>query len=270
MDTGATDHITGELKKLSFRDKYNDGQQVHAANGSGMDISYIGHSILHTPHSQIRLNKILHVPQAHKSLISVNRLARDNNAFLEFHPNDFFIKEQGTKRTLLHGRCEGGLYPLKPSHNNQALGVFNPSESVWHARLGHASSTVVQQVISRHSLPFCKSNKSTICDACQRGKSHQLPYPRSTSVSASPLDLIFSDVWGPAPLSVGKNNYYVSFIDDHTKFTWIYLLRHKYEVFARFRDFQNLVERQFGRKILAVQSDWGGEYQTINSFFKLI
>jgi len=117
---------------------------VHAANGSGMDISYIGRSTLHTPRSQIHLNKILHVPQAHKSLISVNRLACDNNAFLEFHPNDFFIKEQGTKRTLLHGRCEGGLYPLKPSHNNQALGVFKPSESVWHARLGHASSAIVQ------------------------------------------------------------------------------------------------------------------------------
>ena len=36
LDTGATDHITGELEKLSFRDKYNGGEQVHAANGSGM------------------------------------------------------------------------------------------------------------------------------------------------------------------------------------------------------------------------------------------
>jgi histone deacetylase 1/2 len=84
------------------------------------------------------------------------------------------------------------------------------------------------------------------------------------------LDLIFSDVWGPAPTSVGKNNYYVSFIDDHSKFTWIYLLRHKSEVFSCFSDFQNLVERQFGRKILKVQSDWGGEYQTLNSFFRRI
>jgi histone deacetylase 1/2 len=62
----------------------------------------------------------------------------------------------------------------------------------------------------------------------------------------------------------------VSFIDDHTKFTWIYLLRHKSEVFSCFRVFQNLVDRQFGRKILTVQTDWGGEYQTLNSFFKRI
>jgi len=84
------------------------------------------------------------------------------------------------------------------------------------------------------------------------------------------MDLVFSDVWGPAPTSVGKNSYYVSFIDDYSKFTWIYLLHHKLEVFSCFRDFQNLVERQFGRKILKVQTDWGGEYQTLNSFFRRI
>jgi hypothetical protein len=50
-------------------------------------------------------------------------------------------------------------------------------------------------------------------------------------VSQAPLELVFSDVWGPAPTSVGRNNYYVSFIDDHIKFTWIYLIHHKSEVF---------------------------------------
>ena len=84
------------------------------------------------------------------------------------------------------------------------------------------------------------------------------------------MDLVYSDLWGPAPTSVGRNNNYVSFIDGHSKFVWIYLLRHKSEVFQRFRDFQNLVERQFNRKILAIQTDWGGEYQALNSFFKRI
>ena len=101
MDTGATNHITGELEKLTIRDKYSDNEQVHVANGTGMEIGYVGHSILHSPRTHIHLNNVLHVPQASKSLISVNRLARDNNAFLEFHPNHFSIKEQGTKRTLL-------------------------------------------------------------------------------------------------------------------------------------------------------------------------
>jgi len=52
----------------------------------------------------------------------------------------------------------------------------------------------------------------------------------------------------------------VSFIDDYSKFVWIYLLHQKYEVFQYFKDFQNLVERQFNTKIQAMQTDWGGEY----------
>jgi hypothetical protein len=84
------------------------------------------------------------------------------------------------------------------------------------------------------------------------------------------MDLVFSDVWGPAPTSVGRNNYYVSFIDDYSKSTWVYFLHHKSKVFERFCDFQNLVERQFDRKILAIQIDWGGEYQSLNSFFQCV
>lgn len=106
MDTGATDHVTGELEKLTVHDKYHGGDQVHAANGTGMEIANVGHSFLHSPN--LHLRNILHVPQAHKNLCSVNRLARDNNVFLEFHPNHFFIKDQVSKKTIHTGRCEGG------------------------------------------------------------------------------------------------------------------------------------------------------------------
>jgi len=64
-----------------------------------------------------------------------------------------------------------------------------------------------------------------------------------------------------------EKKYYVSFIGDFSKFTWIYLLKFKSEVFQKFQEFQALVERLFNRKILAMQTDWGGEYQKLNSFF---
>jgi hypothetical protein len=51
----------------------------------------------------------------------------------------------------------------------------------------------------------------------------------------------------------------VSFIDDFSKFTWICLLKFKSEVFQKFYDFQNLVERLFDQKIISVQTDWGRE-----------
>jgi hypothetical protein len=116
------------------------------------------------------------------------------------------------------------------------------------------------------------SNKNVthVCDACQQGKSHQLPLPKSVSVSKAPLELVFLDVWGPVPTSAGKHNYYVSFIDDFSKFTKIYLLQHKSEVFQKFYDFQAHVERLFDRKVLAMQTDWGGEYHKLHNFFERI
>jgi histone deacetylase 1/2 len=62
----------------------------------------------------------------------------------------------------------------------------------------------------------------------------------------------------------------VSFIDNYSKFTWIYLLKYKSEVFHKFQEFQALVERLFVRKILAMQTDYRGEYQKLNSFFSKI
>jgi hypothetical protein len=67
---------------------------------------------------------------------------------------------------------------------------------------------------------------------------------------------VFSDVWGPCPGSVGGKKYYVSFIDDFSKFMWNYLLNFKSEVFQKFVIF--LVERLFDRKIITMQTDWGG------------
>jgi hypothetical protein len=101
-------------------------------------------------------------------------------------------------------------------------------------------------------------------------KSHQLPHAKSNKVSSSPLELIYSHVWGPAPTSVGRHDYYVSFIDDYSKYTWIYLLKRKSDVLSVFQDFQKLVERKLNKKIIAMQSDWSGEYEKLNSFFQRI
>jgi hypothetical protein len=67
--------------------------------------------------------------------------------------------------------------------------------------------------------------------------------------------------------SVGRHKYYVSFIDNFSKFTWIYLLKHKSEVLQKNCEFQALVEHLFDKKILIVRSNWGGEYQKLNPFF---
>jgi histone deacetylase 1/2 len=116
---------------------------------------------------------------------------------------------------------------------------------------------VVQQIIRKHKLSHTTEINPYVCDYCQLAKSHQLPYPVSTSVSTTPLELVFSDVWGPAPVFVGKHEYYVSFIDDFSKFTWIYLLKKRSDVYQVFQNFQQFVEHKFAKKIITMQTDWG-------------
>jgi hypothetical protein len=127
---------------------------------------------------------------------------------------------------------------------------------------------IVEQIVRKNNfLSSEESVSQSVYDACQQAKSHQLPYHSSMSASKFPLELVYSDVWGPATESVGRKKYYVYFINDFSKFTWIYLIKFKSEVFQKFQDFQTLVEEQFNHKILVVQTDWGGEYQKLDPFF---
>jgi histone deacetylase 1/2 len=219
-DTGATDHITGELNKLLITNKYHGQDKVLTAAGIGMNISHTGNSILRTPYGSFDLKNILHVPTASKNLLSVHRFTLDNHVFIEFHPFFFLIKDQATRRVLFTGPCWGGLYPLVPMFHETTKHAFltiKPPSSTWHRCLGHPSSFVIQQVFRRNKIAYTPESTPYVCDSCQLAT--------SSSVSTAPLEQVFSNVWGPSPLSVGKHAYYVSFIDDFSKFTWIYLLK---------------------------------------------
>jgi hypothetical protein len=82
--------------------------------------------------------------------------------------------------------------------------------------VGHPAQDIVRRVMSMNNLPCASFNLSSgpVCDACACAKAHQLPYSLSFSHSSFPLELIYSDVWGPAIESFGHKKYYASFIDD--------------------------------------------------------
>jgi histone deacetylase 1/2 len=203
-----------------MREPYHGHDHVHTANGSGMRISNTGQSSIPTHTSTpLYLKNVLHVPEVTRSLLSVKKLTRDNNVFVEFHPDDVFVKDRDSREVVLSGRSQGELYPIG-APPLQVFSSVRVSSAKWHCRLGHPASPVVQHVLHRHALPIVPSNKNNlVCDTCQQGKSHQLPFPVSTHVIKTPLELIYSDVWGPAQTSVSGHNYYVSFIDAYSRFT---------------------------------------------------
>jgi hypothetical protein len=86
-------------------------------------------------------------------------------------------------------------------------------------------------------------------------------FPNSDSKAKRVLDIVHSDVCGPmSTTSLRGYVYFVSFIDDYSCKTWIYLLKAKNEVFGKFKEFKALVENLTERKIKALRLDNGGEF----------
>jgi hypothetical protein len=101
----------------------------------------------------------------------------------------------------------GGLYPLLIDEIKQVCSIARSLINIGHKRLGYASRKVIAQVLRRNNiLSFQESVSQSLCDACQQAKSHQLPYSSSLSSSKFPLKLVYSNVWGPTPESVGRKN----------------------------------------------------------------
>ena len=119
------------------------------------------------------------------------------------------------------------------------------SVTLWHNKLGHPSSKVLKQILKQLNVPCDKSNLEW-CDACKLGKMHQLPFNRSEIKSKSPLEMVYSDIWGPSPMvSTTGHRYYISFVDDYTRFTWLFPIALKSDALPVFLRFKTQVELQF-------------------------
>ena len=93
------------------------------------------------------------------------------------------------------------------------------------------------------------------------GKVHRLHFPVVETKTSHILELIHTDLWGPSPTpSRAGHIYYISFVDDFSRYTWIYPLKLKSEALQIFKLFRLQVEKQFQCPIKKLQSDWGGEY----------
>jgi hypothetical protein len=235
-----------------------------------LHISHSGYGLLPTPSRNFNLFSLFHVPQIQKNLISVNQFTRDNHVFIEYHPTFFCVKDLPTRQLLLQGPSKFVLYPWSSSNapSSKSLAAFigeKVSLDQWHLRLGHPASPIVNKVIQSNKLPVPSSKSSSFCSPCQQGKSHCLHFSSTPSISSNPLELLFLDVWSPAPQnSVNNKRFYLNVVDDFSKYTWLYSLETKSKVCATFLRFKQLVETYFNTKIISVLSDNDDKFRPSN------
>ena len=111
-------------------------------------------------------------------------------------------------------------------------------------------------------------NGSTFCWTYCLGKSiNFLNFLHSSLEYTNPLELIHSYMWGPLPSIFSSGyHYYIHFVNAFSYFTWIDILRNKFEALQTFINFKNQVELLLGHKIWFIQIDWDGKYRTFTNF----
>lgn len=123
------------------------------------------------------------------------------------------------------------------------------SHIICHNRFGYPNNSILNSIICSLHLTACKPN-SCLCKHCICCKMNTLPCLVSFSCSMYPLELIYADVCSSAPkTSINGFNYYVSFVDDYSKYTWLYHMTLKSVAFSVFKPFKCLVDNLLSTRI---------------------
>jgi transposase InsO family protein len=129
------------------------------------------------------------------------------------------------------------------------------------AHLHHGALGGLREVVT--GVPQLNSDNQDVCRGCALGKFTRASFPSSDTRSAGVLDLVRTNVCGPmSRASLSGREYYLTFIDDYSRKTWIYFLKTNNEVFKRFQEFKALLENQTGKRIKVLRSDNEGEYSS--------
>src|SRR4051812_3033428 len=128
---------------------------------------------------------------------------------------------------------------------------------LWHCRLGHISEKRMKNLHGDGLVTSFDFESYETCQACLLGKMTKSPFSGLPERATDLLELIHTDVCGPMSMTTrGGYHYFITFTDDFSRYGYVDLMKHKSETFERFKEFQNEVENQRGKKI----KGHGGEY----------
>jgi len=270
IDSGATSHMTND--RSFFTEFHTKNEKVTVANGQFMMSEGVGDGYLHCPVStekhKIPVKDVLYVPTLESNLLSVKKLAKQGNV-VKFEGDNCSISK-GNK-TYAEGKITNDLYRLNCEKAN-AVKEDSHQNCIhqWHRRLGHRDSEAVMK-LNRDKLAddiridACGARMK--CISCIKGKMARQSFPKTSSHRAKqPLDLIHTDVCGPMNTETpGRKKYFLTFIDDHSRYTVLYLLHSKDEVSVKLQEYIAYVSNKFGRMPKALRSDNGTEYTGQNT-----
>ena len=273
IDSGATDHIASSLD--CFRNYFKIKPiSITLPNGALVSAHYAG-TVQFSP--EFVIYNVLYVPDFHFNLVSISKLISTLHYTLIFSDDFCKIQEVSSLKMIGLAKLKEGLYHLVVSKERQLplpnTSLVNTSTStpittsnLWHFRLGHLSGNRLN-ILHQH-FSFIPKHVDDACDVCHLAKQRRLSYSPSMSRASKIFELIHMDIWGPfSKTSVHGHKYFLTILDDYSRYTWVVLLKSKAEVKLNVENFIIMIENQFETKVKCIRSDNGPEFFLRDFFF---
>lgn len=240
IDSGATCHIVGKKDQLiEFNSDFHEtitvanGEQVTSVGKGSIRIKcQNGEGVINS----VKLVDVLLVPGIGANLLSVKKLTEKGYVVIF---KDRLCEINFGEKQVAVGDISGNLFKLRESQNVYNAINTNGCIHHWHKVLGHRDIEVVKTLSSSNLVEGVQTTECSV--ECNQKKS----FNRTGNV----LDLVHSDVCGPMQTETPSGKRYIlTFIDDFSRYTIIYLLKNKFEVFNKFKEFVEMCITMFGRK----------------------
>uniref|UniRef100_A0A2N9GIS0 Retrovirus-related Pol polyprotein from transposon TNT 1-94 n=1 Tax=Fagus sylvatica TaxID=28930 RepID=A0A2N9GIS0_FAGSY len=216
LDSGASFHTTAH-REIIQNYVAGDFGKVYLADDKALDVVGMGDVRITLPNGSVwLLQKVRHVPELKRNLISVGQLDTEGHAIL-FVGGTWKITKGAM--VVARGKKTGTLYMTTSPRDTIAVAEAGADTNLWHRRLGHMSEKGMKVLLSKGKLPNLKSVEFDMCESCILGKQKKVSFLKGGRTPKSKkLELVHTDLWGPSPIaSLGGSRYYVTFIDDSSR-----------------------------------------------------
>ncbi|TYK28868.1 gag/pol protein [Cucumis melo var. makuwa] len=138
------------------------------------------------------------------------------------------------------------------------------ARAVGDAKLGHINLDQIGRLVKNGLLNKLEDDSLPPCESFLEGKMTKRPFIGKGYRAKEPLELIHSDLYGPMNVKAREGfEYFISFIDDYSRYGYLYLMEHKSEALEKLKEYETEVENLLSEKIKILRSDRGGEYMDL-------
>ncbi|GJW12154.1 zinc finger, CCHC-type containing protein [Tanacetum coccineum] len=267
-DSGATTHVCNNRDLFKTYKETKDGHEVMMGDNHTSKVIGSGNvEIQFTSGKKLTLMNVLHVHNIRKNLVSGFKLCK-NGVKAVIESENVIL----SKANVFVGKayaCDG-MFKLNINKITSSaylpdcnfISSFNiecSTFNLWHNRLGHINYRTMKDMLKQGIISYNGEHKDK-CEICVQAKMKRKPFPKVDRQSEI-LELVHSDICElNGQLTRGGNRYFITFIDDCSRYTYVYLLKSKDQAFETFKIYKAEVENQRGKKIQILRSDRGGEY----------